>query len=237
MSARRRGFASVMAAGVLLAACTAVVVASGRPHVIVGRAPMPSATSDRSVRPSTPLPDFRWDDALGVRLPVSRRDGPRHLTAASASGYTQTIAGAALAAANLVPRTSPSVGPAVFNATLDTQVRGANRDVMVRVISADYQQQRQRAGVPDGHRLPGVDAELVGYAVAGLSGANDHAVVSLALTSPDLSSSDELLVVRVSLQWADGDWQLIAPPQGDWSTVSRIKTSPPTGLRRFDDGA
>ena len=144
--------------------------------------------------------------------------------------------GAALAAANLVPRTSPNVGPAIFGVTLSEQVRGPNRLAMARLVAAEYELQRQRSGVPEGARLPGADAELLGYAGADVSAHGTHATVQLALTSPDLRATDRLLVVFVSLQWADGDWQLIAPPQGDWGNVSSIETTPPSALRTFGEG-
>jgi hypothetical protein len=32
----------------------------------------------------------------------------------------------------------------------------------------------------------------------------------------------QLVSVLVQLVWVDGDWRLVAPPRGDWSTVSTL---------------
>ena len=221
---------------VVIAAVISTVVAAGH-----GSDPTPARVglpvlAQPQPTPSRVAPDVHWDSSLGVRLPVSQRNGPRLLKAGRASGFTRTQAGAALAAANLVPRTSPNVGPAIFGVTLSEQVRGPNRMAMARLVAAEYELQRQRSGVPEGSRLPGADAELLGYAGAGVGADGTHATVQLALTSPDLRATDRLLVVFVSLQWADGDWQLIAPPQGDWGNVSNIETTPPSALRTFGEG-
>jgi hypothetical protein len=204
-------------------------------------APSPAEPRPTSVHvlpspaPSEPADDVTWDDALGVRLAVSHIHGPQRIGGDRAAGFARTEAGAGFAAAHLVARTSPSVGPAVFSATLAEQVRGPNRLAMEQLVTEEYEQQRQRAGVQQGQRIPGADAEVVGYRVESYENDAVHATVLLVLTSPGLRASGRFLSVVVTLQWADDDWQLIAPPQGDWVTVSRVVATPPTGLVGFGE--
>jgi len=221
-----------------------VVVAVATPTVIhAGDEPSSShaeASRIASRAPTSPTnkhsaDDVTWDDTLGVRLPVSHDHGPHRMESDRAAGFARTEAGAGFAAAHLVARTSPSVGPSVFSATLVEQVRGPNRIAMEQLVTEQYEQQRQRAGVQPGRRIPGADAELVGYRVEGYETDSPHATIQLLLTSADLRASGRFLAVLVTLQWADGDWQLIAPPQGDWATVSRLVATRPTGLVGFGE--
>jgi hypothetical protein len=232
MRSKTRRLGLIACALITAAVSTAVVVTRvSQPPPSSASRPTPSFTQHEASPARTP--DVAWDDALGLQLPLSQTAGPRRRHSGIARGFSRTDLGAAFAAANLVPRTSPNVGPAIFGETLDEQVRGPNREAMARQVATDYQTQRRRAGVRDGAQLPSTDAELVGYANPRLSKGGAHATVQLVLTSPDLRATDQLLVMLVSLQWSDGDWQLIAPPQGDWGTVSSVATRPPSGMQTF----
>lgn len=162
----------------------------------------------------------RWDATLAIALPVSSTHGPAALTTTRAAEFARTRLGAALAAAHLLARTSPRVGPDVFTPTLDAQVRGPNRAALEQAIQVAYAAESRGLGLRQGAPLPGADAELVGYRIVRY--ADGDAAIEVVLSSTALRVDAQLVAIRVSLQWADGDWQLLAPPRGDWAVVTTV---------------
>lgn len=234
MASRRRITVSALAVTVILAVSVPLVIGSGD-EPVPPRA-QPGAQSIQVSPAAQPAGNgMRWDESLNVRLPVSDDHGPRRIQAGRAWGFSRTESGTGFVAAHLVARTSPSVGPAVFSGTLAEQVRGPNRIAMEQLVAEQYEQQRQQAGVRPGEPIPGADAELVGYRAEGFEANAAQATVQLVLASPELRAKGRFLAVLVTVQWADADWQLVAPPQGDWATVSRVLGTPPAGMVAFGE--
>lgn len=234
-SNRARRWASLALVGAMLitAVVTTIAVRESDDQPTTAAAPAPPQ-ADAEHLPADQVDDLRWDDTLGVALPVSAEHGPRQVSDGRAAGFSGTETGAAFAAAHVVLRTSPNVGPAVFGPTMAEQVSGPNRIALEQLVTEQYDLLRQQLDVSAGAPLPGADAEVLGYRVESFDSGSGHVTIQLALTSADLRATDQLLVILASLKWADGDWKLVAPPQGDWATVSHVVTSPPTGMLEFD---
>lgn len=217
----------------LFAVVTSVVLALLGGWFVIDRTDAPAAvTPQPSVTPEpSTTPTMGWVDVHGVALPVSARHGPAHVDDARSSGFAKTEAGAAIAAAHLLTRVSPSAGPAAFEPTLAEQVVGPNRDALRQAVSEQYQAMSAR-GAPIG----ALESELVGFQLEdGLGLPADTATVRIVLTSPELRASGRTLEALVALQWSDGDWRLVAPPQGDWSITTRVATTTPPAMVAFDE--
>jgi hypothetical protein len=171
--------------------------------------------------PQPAAPKVRWVQLAGVSLPVSTTDGPHDLSNGLARGFSDTPDGAALAAVHLVVRTSPSVSPAIVNTTLQQQVVGPNQPALLRSVS-------------DARSVhaPAATARVAGY-IPVYFDPSRSASVDLVIGSPELALRRQYLSVRVSLQWSDDDWRLVAPPQGDWATVTSTIDGLPVGMHRY----
>ncbi len=195
------------------------VTTEGEPDAPAATREAPSSRrADPPIEPTAT--GVRWDATLAIALPVSSSHGPAILTPTTAAAFDRTRQGAALAAAHLLARTSPRVGPDVFTPTLDTQVRGPNRTALATSVQAAYDTEAAGLGVVDGAPLPGADAQLIGYRFVRYAEAD--AAVEVLLSSTALRVDGQLVAIRVSLQWSDADWQLIAPPRGDWAVVTTV---------------
>ncbi len=181
----------------------------------------PSSTGTSTPQPNTPAPDVRWVELAGVALPVSATDGPRQLSNGLARGFSDTADGAALAAVNLVVRTSPSLAPAITTMTIQQQVVGPNQPALLRSVA------EARSTQP-----PPATATIAGF-VPVYYNARQSASVDLVIGSPELALRRQYVSVRVALQWSDDDWRLVAPPQGDWGTVTSAIDALPVGMRRY----
>jgi hypothetical protein len=185
----------------------------------------PAAAAPLPPQTTAPAPPaLRWVELAGVALPVSSTDGPRDLRDGLARGFSETQFGAALAAVHLVVRTSPSVGSAIARPTLETQVVGPNQPSLMSSVIEQ---------VTDDGRRPAT-ARVVGYVPTYLS--NGSANVDLVLSSDELALRRQFLSVRVSLQWSDDDWRLVAPPQEDWAAVTTGIDVLPADLRPYGGG-
>lgn len=189
--------------------------------------PSRSASSVPPARTPVPQPpdeattgQVRWDATLAVPLPVSATQGPLTLTSDFAGSFGPTRLGAAIAAAHLLARTSPRVGPVVFTSTIELQVRGPNRQALAGAVRSAYDDEARQLGLVGGDPLPGADAQLVGYRMVHFTPSD--AVVEVVLSSTALRVDGQVVVVRVSLQRSDDDWVLVAPPRGDWGVVTTV---------------
>ena len=104
--------------------------------------------------------DVRWVRVAGVDLPVSAATGPTQAVGGLARGFAHTPAGAVVAALHLLVRTSPQVGPAVFDPTITAQVVGPDAGGDARQVTADYQQAAAAAGIAYGQPLGDLPATL-----------------------------------------------------------------------------
>jgi len=179
--------------------------------------------------PGTVSPDVSLVEVAGVQVPVSRRDGPRLTSNGRAGRYAHTERGAALAAVQVLLRTSATAGPRIYRPVMTTQVTGANASAMSRLLDEQHEQLRSQLGIAAGEAIPGNDAVVAGYLIPAHDTAAKTATVAVMLASPSLPSG-QLLRFDVSLVWASGDWRVVAPPRGDWGSVSSVLTARPAGL-------
>lgn len=184
-------------------------------------------TSHSATTPAPP-PEITWAEAGGMKLPVSRTNGPRVTADGLATGFAQSEAGAAVAACHLLVRTGATVDAQVFESTLAAQATGANVAALKRTVTA---QRAQLASVT----ATSAAGELAGYIVRTFDLTSGTAVVDVILSAPDLPADQRFLQVTVSLQWQKGDWRVVAPPRGDWASVSTPLASEPAGMLRYED--
>ena len=144
---RRRRFLA------LFAVVASVVLALLGGWFVIDRTDAPTAaTPQPSVTPEpSTTPTMGWVDVHGVALPVSARHGPARVDGARSSGFAKTEAGAAIAAAHLLTRVSPSAGPAACGSPLATGPPRASEQESAacsppRTAVAAQVQHRQRAG-------------------------------------------------------------------------------------------
>jgi hypothetical protein len=156
-------------------------------------------------------------DVAGVRVPVSPTHGPRFLDAGRAAGYTHDAAGAALAAVQVLTRTSPTVAPEVYQPILAEQLTGPNVEALERRL--------RTAGRPG---VASNDATVPGYLITDFRPGSPTAVVDVLLTATSLPAG-QAVDLTVSLQWSDDDWRVLAPPDGGWGAVASILTALPPG--------
>lgn len=195
-------------------------------------APPPTASASGSASPSPPADDMRWDTVAGARVPVSRSAGPAHTADGRARGFARTPLGAVLAAVHISVRLSPQAGPTVFEPTLREQVVGAGAAALGEQLDEDYQQARAQLGLPYGQPAGRLYSTSRGYRIE--AGA-DTATVRLLIEGPGPSGGSVLIALVVTVQWVGGDWALVAPPGGDWSTNASVVTDT-AGYTRFPDG-
>jgi hypothetical protein len=194
---------------------------------------MPAPTSAAS---SPGRPALTWRDVAGVRLPFSPTDGPRITDQGRAAGYSPTVEGAALAAVQVLTRTSASAGPDIFRPVVAEQIIGADADLLAETLDAQYDQLRRQRKVTAayGRPIPGNDAEVLGYRVrpGSMEATAQTAAIDVLLTSPSLGAG-QVIAFSVSLEWVRHDWRVVAPPQGDWGSVATLLNQAPAGALRY----
>lgn len=160
--------------------------------------------------PEQPPMDVTWSLFRTAALPVSASAGPTRFEGPVARCYARTPRGALMAAINLFYRiavTAPDTTVA-----LRQVVAGPGRDELL-------DQLRQARPDEPADQASGSLAQLAGYRI--VSYTPDTTVVTLvngATATNSLKSGD------VTVRWQDGDWKLVARPDGWIST-------PPTPLR------
>ncbi len=214
--------------------------ANSRPdgRLSTGPTPPPSTSTPETSAP----PDLSWTPVGGVLLPASRLHGPWITAHGRTAGYSRSEAGAALAAVQVLLRTSPTAGPGIFLPVLTSQVTGVNVAALKQTLLAEYAVLRERftstgqgTPLPPGAPIPGVDARVVGYRLDAYDQAVGTALVEVVLDSPALRASGRDVTFAVSLRWSDGDWRVLAPPRGDGASVATVQASTPPGMQRYDD--
>ncbi|GGM24049.1 hypothetical protein ACFFX1_10210 [Dactylosporangium sucinum] len=220
-STRRRATAVFLAAAAVAGLVTVVLVSvtgAGQP------ASAPGATTE-PVRSGVPtgaagdgaadLPgDLTWADVSGVSLPVSSRSGPHATGGGLARGFAHDRGGAVLAAVHILVRTTPQVGPSVFDATLRTQVVGPDADALRVRVAQDYDNLRGVAGVAYGQPLGRLYTTLRGYRIT--SYIADEATLGLLTEAGDGRSGTVLAASQVRMRWTGSDWALVAPAGGSF---------------------
>lgn len=220
-SRRRMIAASVLAVAAGGAAAAVYLLVPGG-----GAAPAPrgSAPAARPAPPAAPGPvtvdlaGLGWLDFDGVMLPVSAADGPRERAGGLASGYSDTPAGAVLAAVNIAVRATPQFGPGVFRPTITAQVTGPDAPALLASCAASYDQAAAAANVRYGQPLGRVFVTEAGFRLVAWSPA--QATVDIASAGPGPQGVTVRAATRVGLEWLNGDWRVIAPPGGDWAAAA-----------------
>lgn len=230
----------VVALIALIAVCAVLVRLRSEP------APRNTRTDDRAgaatagveVPDQVPVPmsaAFAWPADLslvtvaGVDLPVSVQDGPRQRSGGLAKGFSQTPAGAVLAAMHLVVCTSPQVGPAVWQPTLRDQVVGPDAAAFADVVQQDYEELRERLQIPYGQPLGRIYGAIRGVRVDAYS--PQAASLRLLIEAPDRKGGIANAVAVVQVSWSNDDWLMVAPPRGNWASVRVL--IPPTLVGAF----
>jgi hypothetical protein len=194
----------------------------------------PSPTLTRRPEPLLP-PGMRWDRIGGVDLPVSAATGPADLSGGRARGFAHTPAGAVVAAAHLVARTTAELGPAVFEPTIREQVVGPDAAAMATVVADTYTQTCAQQGIPYGQPLGNLPAALVAARI-------DHYTPTTAALELLTSAVDGTGVIRyatttLTMSYVDQDWRLVAPSDGRWdSQVTIVDPTTLTGFRPLTAG-
>ncbi|MEV4212590.1 hypothetical protein [Micromonospora sp. NPDC049662] len=205
---------------------SAVPAESDEPDVKTGLAgPVPMSPG--------PSSEVAWTTVAGAGVPVSATAGPADTAGGRARGFARTPLGAVLAAAHISVRLSPQAGPAVFESTLRDQVVGPDAAALADRVEDDYQQARAQLGLPHGEPAGRLYSTIRGYRIDVES--TDRTTVRLLIEGPGGSGGSVLVSLVAELQWVDGDWSLVAPADGDWSTATSVVTDA-AGFKRFSDG-
>jgi hypothetical protein len=190
--------------------------------VVTGPASEPAAAGPQE--PAIDLASLRWSDFYGVELPVSASAGPRHVRAGRAWGFTDTPPGALLAAVNIGVRANAQWGPGIFGPTIaDQVVKGPAATALLAACQASYAQTSPATGVTGGHPLG--RAFVVEQAFRWVTYTPADATVDVVSAGPGQQGITVRAVTRIEVQWSGTDWQVIAPPGGDWGNSAAPLTS------------
>ena len=223
-------------AGFAWAAHSAVRIHDSRPQAAgpANRFPSPSATvsplAGRAQVPQADLAGLRWMDFGGIELPVSRSAGPHDVRSGLAWGFADTPLGALLAAVNIGVRANAQWGPAVFTPTIREQVTGPDGAALLADCRTSYDQAIQAEDVPAGQSLG--RAYVAEEAFRWVSYTPVDATVDVVSAGPGDQGATVQAVTRIEVEWSGTDWQVIAPPGGDWGNSAAPLTSL-TGYTRF----
>ncbi|MGC4897027.1 hypothetical protein [Micromonospora sp. DT31] len=162
--------------------------------------------------PTTAPAGVRWELLGQVAVPISSSAGPTRVSGATAAGYAHTPEGALIAAAQLSTRAGFSSGRDSWEPTISQQFEpGADRDRLLAVLR----------DVQDAPAQPGSLSEIAGFSYQSYS--PDTAVIGLAFRAPSVGTA-RYHILSLTLRWRDGDWRMVAPPGGAWTSVNRQTT-------------
>jgi hypothetical protein len=129
-----------------------------------------------------------------------------------------------LAAINIFARAESPPGPAVFEPTITEQVMGPDRDKLLDKARAGYAEGLPRGTAPDGS-LSGTIGEarpnrigMWAYRVDAYDGSSATVNVLLRQLVPG-TASYAYFNFPFTLRWLDNDWRLVAPLNGEFSSV------------------
>ncbi len=176
-----------------------------------------------------------WQDLFGIPVPAGP-PRPREVAGNRVAGFEQSPAGAVVAAINISYRASEAVGPAVFEPTITEQVIGEDAGTWLANVQEAYAGEKDagRQTGPGGELLTNYDravrekSQVWGYRVD----AYDPTVASvqvLGRTVPIGQSEPIFVNLALTVQWVEGDWRLVAPPGGAFSSVASQITEVPDG--------
>ncbi|MGC4808647.1 hypothetical protein [Micromonospora sp. DT233] len=219
----RPGFIAA-AALMLIVVITGIIVAVSPPGSdddtdTTGAPPAGTTPAERSPEqslptavPTTAPTGVRWELVGSLPVPVSSTAGPKQVTGGTAAGYAHTPEGALIAAAQLSTRAGFSSGRESWEPTISQQFEpGPDRDRLLDVLrNAGYTQAE-----------PGSLSQIAGFSYQ--SYTPDTAVIGLTFRAPSVGTP-RYHVLSLTLHWRDGDWRMVAPPGGMWTSLNRITT-------------
>jgi len=157
---------------------------------------------------------WRATSVDGAIVPVSAADGPARTAGGLASGYSDTPAGAVLAAVNVAVRVSGQLGPAIFVPTIGRQVTGAATQDLLTAAWQEYGQATGNQPSAFGGPAGPATAVVTSFRVTAWSPAQ----AAITLTASAGGGGQEQVTVPLQLQWLAGDWRLVAPAAGTFTT-------------------
>ncbi|WP_322751402.1 MULTISPECIES: hypothetical protein, partial [unclassified Frankia] len=179
----------------------------------------PTASSPVLPDPGLPTLDFSdltWADFHGFALPVSPSAGPRQRADDRASGFAHTPLGATLAAVNITFRIGSSVSPAVFEPTIAEQTTGTDQPALVAQTRRDAADEGVPARLTG--RLPDPVFRFAGVRFDAVT--PDRIVLYVATAADQPTGTTVYAAGRAEVRWERGDWRVVAPPGGNWTTVT-----------------
>jgi hypothetical protein len=187
------------------------------------RPPTPPASGLPQV-PQVDLSGLGWSDFYGVELPVSPVAGPQYMRGGRAWGFADTPLGALLAAVNIGVRANAQWGPGIFGPTIrDQMVSGPGASALLASCEASYSQESRAAGVTAGQPLGRGYVTEEAFRWEAYTPAD--ATVDIVSAGPNGQGVTVRAVTRIEVQWSGTDWQVIAPPGGDWGNSAAPLTS------------
>jgi hypothetical protein len=213
-----------LAVAVLLVAVGVLLGRSGG-HDDSPAAPAPAPSRPAATSTAVPSPAVSWVDDYsfyeipgGQRVPRSASAGPSHLTdrGALASGFAHSPQGAVMAAVNIVARTNWALGRPIWEPTITRQVVGAWQPALL----ANARRLGRVDVPPPGQRVPDTEDHVAGFDV--LSYTSDTARIRWLISGVDESGSVLYSAVPGEVDWADGDWRLVAPQDGSWANTGEL---------------
>lgn len=171
-------------------------------------APVPSRSlpGNQPTALPTSAPPASWQLFGQTALPYSSTVGPARSDRTGASGFARTPTGALFAAVHLSTRAGASAGRESWHPTVTRQyVPGADRDVLLNGLELE-------PVLPDS---PGELSEVFGFRY--LTYEPSKAVLEVIWNA----GADVMVATVLTVVWRDGDWQMLAPPGGDWQNVTK----------------
>ncbi|MBO2447148.1 hypothetical protein J4573_08625 [Actinomadura barringtoniae] len=138
-----------------------------------------------------------------------------------------------LAAIHITARANAVWGPRIFEPTIAQQVTGPDAAALADETRQAYEQQRRSTHTPDGRPLGRAYVTIEGFRWLGYT--SDLADLDLVTAGPGDSDATVRAVTRVLLEWRDGDWRVVGPPNGNWA-ASAAPIESADGYTRFPQG-
>jgi hypothetical protein len=179
----------------------------------------PRSTATSSALPATWADDVTFYDLVGgIRLPRSASAGPRVLNGHLASGYAHSPQGSVMAAINIAYRIGGSAGEPIWRPTIEQQVVGPDKAALLA--------NTQRDGSPvvpaPGDRVESAGSRIAGFEL--VSYADDAATVRYLASRLQDDGRPQYAALQVEMRWVNGDWRLVAPPDGDTTGSASLVT-------------
>jgi hypothetical protein len=220
---RRRRYAVLLLAAVIAFAAWAQHYAH-RHAAADAAAPTGTAPAAGPHAPASPVTaTVRWTDFHGIEVPVSPQAGPHHVHNGLSGGFTDTRLGAVLASVNIGVRTAAQWGPRIYQPTINHHVIGPAARLLLAADNSDYAALRAAAHVPPGQ--PAGRGYAVEAAYRLISYTPRSATAAIVTEGPGSNGTTVLAATRVRVRWIRGDWRVVAPPGGTWSSSATAVSS------------